>query len=410
MKKNTILIFTFLYTHLLCATTLSQLKPSRLFPVQKSIKNTLKPRDYEKILRTLGRTPVVQNLIAQGSFLKNKNIFISGGAGSIGSEITRQLCAFNPGIIIIYDNNENNVYNTRNNISSLHPHVNIKYVIGDILDSVFLNQIFHKHHIDIIYHAAAYKHVPLMEVSPYSVIRNNIFGTKSLLSIATKYKVAHFVNISTDKAVKPQNFMGASKRACELLVREKSEANNNHNYLSIRFGNVLGSSGSVGPAFEKQIRDDQRIYLTDTNMTRYLMSLTEAAQLVIISSTLSVGTGQIYLLDMGNPVKITDLAHSIAAEMGYHPEEIKIKIIGLREGEKIHESLKNSGEDFCFSENPQIRFLNDTGNATQIMMEIMNHLPQKNIDIDGSTIQTTIINAVRPSQDSLHKSRSTPRF
>ncbi len=272
-----------------------------------------------------------------------KTIMVTGGGGSIGSELCRQVARYNPELLIIVDIYENNAYDLQNELKTDFPEQNIEVLIASVRDIVRMEDIFKKYKPNVIFHAAAHKHVPLMEVSPAEAIKNNIHGTYNVAKCADKYGVDKFVMISTDKAVNPTNVMGATKRFCEFIVQSMQQTSKTQ-FVSVRFGNVLGSNGSVIPLFKKQIEKGGPVTVTHKDITRFFMTIPEAAQLVIQASCFAKG-GEIFVLDMGEPVKIYDLAKKLIKLSGYEPEtEIEIKVTGLRDGEKLYEELLMSEE------------------------------------------------------------------
>lgn len=296
-------------------------------PLSNQIRNV-------KIEDLLGREEVQVNDENISSFITGKTILVTGGGGSIGSELSRQLSKYNPKKLINVDVNENTLYLLELEIKRAHKGIDLVSEICSIRDREKLDYVFSKYRPDIVFHAAAHKHVPLMEHSPEEAIKNNIFGTRNLVDVADKYKVDRFVMISTDKAVNPTNIMGASKRACELIVEKKNEESSTK-FMAVRFGNVLGSNGSVIPIFRKLLEEGRNLTVTHKDMTRYFMTIPEAAQLVIEAGTLGKG-GEVFILDMGEPVKIMDLAKNM---IRFSNSKVGIDIVGLRPGEKLYEEL-----------------------------------------------------------------------
>ena len=267
--------------------------------------------------------------------IENKVVFITGGAGSIGSELARQISKFNPKQLINIDVNENDLYFLDLELRRKYPDLNLVSEICNIREKKKLEFLFDKYRPDILFHAAAHKHVPLMEHNPEEAIKNNIFGTKNLVECAERYEVERVVLISTDKAVNPTNIMGATKRVCELIIRDMNKRSKKTKYMAVRFGNVLGSNGSVVPIFKKLIEEGKNITLTHPDITRYFMTISEAAQLVIEAGSMGNG-GEIFILDMGKPIKIYDLAKTM---LKLSNSEVGIDIVGLRPGEKLYEEL-----------------------------------------------------------------------
>lgn len=275
------------------------------------------------------------------SYLKDQVVLVTGGGGSIGSELCRQVSKYHPKKIVVFDIYENSAYLLKQQLDAYHkgnPEIDIR--IGSVRDQARLREIFDEFHPSIVFHAAAHKHVPLMEDSPKEAVKNNVFGTFNVASIAVEYNVKRFVNISSDKAVNPANVMGATKRITEMIVQYfERKCNNSTIFAAVRFGNVLGSSGSVIPIFTEQIKNGGPVMVTHPDITRYFMTIPEAAQLVVQAGGLAKG-GEIFVLDMGEPVKIVTLAENLIMLSGYKPyTEIEIKFSGLRPGEKLYEEL-----------------------------------------------------------------------
>lgn len=286
----------------------------------------------------LGREPIKLDFSGISSYIENKVIMVTGGGGSIGSELCRQIARFNPKELIIFDIYENNAYDLQNELLRKYKDLNLKTLIGSVRDRKRLNNIFKEYRPQVVFHAAAHKHVPLMEDSPGEAIKNNVLGTLNTAELASEYGVERFVLISTDKAVNPTNVMGATKRLCEMVIQSIDKESDTE-FVAVRFGNVLGSNGSVVPLFKKQIAEGGPVTLTHKDITRYFMTIPEASQLVLQAGAYAKG-GEIFVLDMGQPVKIYDLAENLIRLFGYIPnEEIEIKVTGLRPGEKLYEEL-----------------------------------------------------------------------
>ena len=291
----------------------------------------------------LGRDPVVLDSKGISNYLNDKVVLVTGAGGSIGSELCRQIIPFGPKKLILFDIYENSVYDIQNELKSNYPQIDMSVLIGSIRDKARLEEIFNKYKIDVVFHAAAHKHVPLMEDSPKEAIKNNVFGTLNLVKTAHEYEIDRLVLISTDKAVNPTNIMGATKRLCEMIVQSYNTISKTE-FVAVRFGNVLGSNGSVIPLFKKQIQNGGPVTVTHKNITRYFMLIPEAAQLVLQAGCFANG-GEVFVLDMGKPVKIYDLAVDLIKLSGLEPNrDIKIKITGLRPGEKLYEELLMSEE------------------------------------------------------------------
>jgi FlaA1/EpsC-like NDP-sugar epimerase len=296
-----------------------------------------KVRDVE-LEDLLGREPVKLELNKIALYLKNKVVLVTGGGGSIGSELCRQIAVFLPKQLILLDFYENNAYDIQNELKFKYPDLNLTAVIANIREEQRIDNIFRQYRPDVVFHAAAHKHVPLMEENPIEAIKNNVFGTINVVKSADKYKTSKFILISTDKAVNPTNVMGATKRIAEMII----QATNRHSktkFAAVRFGNVLGSNGSVIPLFKKQIVNGGPVTVTHPEVTRYFMTIPEAVQLVIQAGSMVIG-GEVFVLDMGQPVKIYDLARNLIKLSGYKPDEdIEIVFTGLRPGEKLYEEL-----------------------------------------------------------------------
>lgn len=291
----------------------------------------------------LGREEIELDMDEISKYIENKIVLVTGGGGSIGSELCRQIVRFNPKQLIILDAYENNIYDIQSDLSYEYPDLNLKALITTIRDKKRLDSIFGLYKPELVFHAAAHKHVPLMEDSPCEAIKNNVFGTLNLSECADKYGVQRFIMISTDKAVNPTNIMGASKRLCEMIIQSMDKTSQTE-FVAVRFGNVLGSNGSVIPLFKKQIARGGPITLTHREITRFFMTIPEAAQLVLQAGAFAKG-GEIFVLDMGEPIKIYDLACDLIRLSGLEPEkDIEIKITGLRPGEKLYEELLMSQE------------------------------------------------------------------
>ncbi|WP_308779730.1 nucleoside-diphosphate sugar epimerase/dehydratase [uncultured Clostridium sp.] len=302
--------------------------------------NQIKDVEIEDLL---GRKPIELEMQGISNYINNKTVLVTGGGGSIGSELCRQISKLNPKRLIIFDIYENNAYDIQNELRHKYPNLNLLVLIGSVRDKKRLEQVFDKYKPDIVFHAAAHKHVPLMEDSPMEAIKNNVFGTLNVVECADKYNSERFVLISTDKAVNPTNVMGATKRICEMIIQSYDKVSHTK-FVAVRFGNVLGSNGSVIPLFKKQIAQGGPVTVTHKNIIRYFMTIPEATQLVLQAGAFAKG-GEIFVLDMGEPVKIYDLAYDLIRLSGYEPnKDIKIKVTGLRPGEKLYEELLMSEE------------------------------------------------------------------
>ena len=302
----------------------------------------------------LGREPIKTNLDLILSYVQGQTVLVTGGGGSIGSEICRQIAAHDPKKLVIFDIYENTTYDLQQELMRKFPEVDLTVLIGSVRNTHRVEQIFEKYRPDIVFHAAAHKHVPLMEKSPNEAIKNNVFGTLNCARSANKWGTKRFVLISTDKAVNPTNIMGATKRICEMIIQAMSRTTQGTEYVAVRFGNVLGSNGSVIPLFRQQIKAGGPVTVTDPNIIRYFMTIPEAVSLVLQAGAYAKG-GEIFVLDMGEPVKIDDLARNLIKLSGFKPDEdIKIVYTGLRPGEKLYEEMLMDEEGLQETENKLI--------------------------------------------------------
>lgn len=316
----------------------------------KNMYQNLREVDIEDIL---GRDPVKLDNKKIGTLIEGKTILITGAGGSIGSELCRQIIKYNPSRMVLFDIYENNLYNIELELKSIYKHIEIDAIVGSVRDLKKLESVFETYNPYLVFHAAAHKHVPLMENSPLEAIKNNVFGTYNVANCADKYKARKMILISTDKAVNPTNIMGATKRLCEMIIQVKNKTSKTE-YAAVRFGNVLGSNGSVVPLFKKQIADGGPVTVTHKDIIRYFMTIPEAAQLVLQAMSYAKG-GEIFVLDMGEPVKIYDLAVSLIKLSGYEPDvDIPIVFTGLRPGEKLYEELLMKEEGLQKTENKKI--------------------------------------------------------
>ena len=306
--------------------------------------------DYNKLL---GRDPITTDLNSIQDYIKGKRVLVTGGAGSIGSEIVRQLIKSDASTVIVYDNAEASMFHLGEEISKDYPKSHIKYVIGDVRDRYRLEEVFDSFKPNLVFHAAAYKHVPMMEANPVEAIKTNVLGTMNVSNISYMNEVEKFVMISTDKAVNPTNVMGATKRIAELYT-QFLEDKSSTKFITTRFGNVLGSEGSVIPTFINQIKRGGPVTVTHKDVIRYFMTIPEACQLVLQASVLGQG-GEVFLFDMGDPVNINELAKRLIEHFN---SDAEIKYVGLRPGEKLYEELLCDGENMVITDDHNIMKLN----------------------------------------------------
>ena len=305
------------------------------------------------VLDLLGRDPVKVDIESIMGYVSGKTVMVTGGGGSIGSELCRQLVSHKPKCLIIFDIYENNAYDIQQELKMKYPEANVVTLIGSVRNISRLESVFAQYRPDIVYHAAAHKHVPLMEVSPNEAVKNNVVGTWNVAKMADKYNVSKFVMISTDKAVNPTNVMGATKRICEMIIQAYNERSET-DFVAVRFGNVLGSNGSVIPLFKKQIASGGPVTVTHPDIIRYFMTIPEAVSLVLQAGAYAKG-GEIFILDMGEPVKIDDLAKNLIRLSGYTlGVDMEIEYTGLRPGEKLYEELLMNEEGLQDTENKLI--------------------------------------------------------
>jgi FlaA1/EpsC-like NDP-sugar epimerase len=338
----------------------------------------------------LGRDVIELDMQRLESFLKGKVILVTGAGGSIGSEMCRQVCAFGPKLLLLVEQAENPLFFIEGELRKSFPDVPMKAVICDIAETARVNQVYKKHHPQVVIHAAAHKHVPLMEGNPGEAIKNNVVGTRNMANAADTFGTDDFVMISTDKAVNPTSIMGSSKRIAEMYIQDLNNTSQTH-FMTVRFGNVLGSNGSVIPIFNKQILDGGPVTVTHPEMTRYFMTIPEASQLVLQAATMGSG-GEIFLLDMGEPVKIVDLARELITLSGFRPgEDIEIEFSGLRPGEKLFEELSIEGEDMISTKHPKIAIWKTISKDRQTLRTGI----EKVVDIAHTQDRSKIVMAIK---------------
>jgi FlaA1/EpsC-like NDP-sugar epimerase len=293
-----------------------------------------------------------------GSYLRDSCVMVSGAGGSIGSELCRQICRFRPSTLLLYDQAESPLYDIEIELKKNFPDIAVVPLLADIRNRRHLTYAFETYGPQVVFHAAAYKHVPMLEMHPWEAVTNNIVGTRNMVDFASRYGVDKFVLVSTDKAVRPANVMGASKRAAELLVQGQNACNlSGTRYITVRFGNVVGSVGSVVPLFKKQIEKGGPVTVTHPDVIRYFMTIPESCQLILQAGAMGEG-GEIFILDMGRPVRILDMAKDLIAFSGFEPnKDIKIEFIGLRPGEKLYEELITEGENIVPTRHQKIMVL-----------------------------------------------------
>jgi len=359
-----------------CVKTKCKVKilPSMSQLIDETIMLTrVKDVDIEDLL---GRDPIVVDLEGIAGYLSGKVVLVTGGGGSIGSELCRQIASFGPKKLVMLDNYENNLYNILNELNRKYPELDIIPVIANIREMERLKEIFGEYRPNIVFHAAAHKHVPLMENNPEEAIKNNVFGTWNVAHCADMYNTDRFVLISTDKAVNPTNVMGASKRIAEMII-QALDSKSKTEFVAVRFGNVLGSNGSVIPLFKKQIELGGPVTVTHPDITRFFMTIPEAVQLVIQAGAMAEG-GEIFVLDMGEPVKILDLAKNLIRLSGFEPyEDIDIEITGLRPGEKLYEELLLNEEGLMATKHNKIYIAKPIHTDYELLERELDLLKQK---------------------------------
>ncbi|KGK87867.1 MULTISPECIES: nucleoside-diphosphate sugar epimerase/dehydratase [unclassified Clostridium] len=359
----------------ICKNTSAKLKTlPGIYEIIDGKVNVNKIRDVN-IEDLLGREEVRLNNKDIDKYIKDKVILVTGGGGSIGSELCRQIAKFNPNKLLIMDIYENNAYDLQMELNYNYPGLDKEVLIASIRDENKIKSIFEEYKPDVVFHAAAHKHVPLMESNPGEAIKNNVIGTYNIAKFSHIYGVKKFVQISTDKAVNPTNIMGATKRFCEIIIQAFDTVSNTE-YVAVRFGNVLGSNGSVIPLFKKQIAHGGPVTVTHPEINRYFMTIPEAAQLVIQAGSMAKG-GEIFVLDMGEPVKIVDLAKDLIKLSGYQPGlDIKIEYTGLRPGEKLYEELLIDEVALTSTEHDKIFVEKPTGNSIEFIEKSIEEFKQ----------------------------------
>jgi FlaA1/EpsC-like NDP-sugar epimerase len=349
----------------------------------------------------LGREPISLEVERIQAYLRDKRVLVSGAGGSIGSELCRQVARFRPAKLVLFENAETPLFNIERELVDNYPEIPVAPIIGDIRYRARVEAIFEEFIPEVVFHAAAYKHVPMMELNPAEAVNNNVRGTRILADTANAIGVQHFVMISTDKAVNPTNVMGASKRAAELYVQNLAQRSRTH-FVTVRFGNVLGSNGSVIPIFKEQISQGGPVTVTHSEITRFFMTIPEASQLVLQAGSMGRG-GEIFLLDMGKPVKIVHLAEEMIRLSGLTPyEDIDIVFTGLRPGEKLYEELLIAGEGILPTNHKKIRVARATESDRKKLEAQLEELDQLARALDLNGVVTKLAEIVPEYQPECH--------
>jgi len=334
--------------------------------------NTIREVDYRDLL---GREMIKLDEDKIGSYIKKARVMVTGAGGSIGSELCRQICRFKPECIVLFERAESPLFEINHELEHDFGDIEIIPILADVQDKEQVEKAFEAYQPQTVFHAAAYKHVPMLEIQPWKAVDNNIQGTANLIEITNKFNVERFVFVSTDKAVRPANVMGASKRIAEMLIQSQNGCGlSPTKYMTVRFGNVVGSVGSVVPLFKKQIQKGGPVTVTHPDVTRFFMTIPEACQLILQAGAMGNG-GEIFLLEMGTSIKIVDMARDLIRLSGFEPEEdIKIEYIGLRPGEKLYEELIIEGEDVIPTSHEKIMVLKGMDCNMQLLNGEINHL------------------------------------
>jgi len=352
--------------------------------------NTIREVSFEDLL---GRDPVNLDLKSIGEYLSDKVVFVSGAGGSIGSELCRQIAQFHPKNLILFDKTENSLFHIEMEFRQRFPETSITPILGDVKSGDFLNRLFSEYGPQVVFHAAAFKHVPIVELNPWEAIHNNVIGTKNIVEASHRVGTKRFIMVSTDKAVRPANVMGATKRIAEMIT--SCYDSNPNRFVSVRFGNVIGSEGSVVHLFKKQIERFGPVTVTHPDITRYFMTIPESCKLIVQAGAMGEG-GEIFILDMGTPIKIVDMARNLIQKSGFKPDvDIEIEFVGLRPGEKLHEELITEGEGIVRTPHEKIFVLK--GNACDLhwlnkKIEELSELANKQ---DGEGIKSKLGKGVR---------------
>ena len=344
--------------------------------------------DYQDLL---GREVIRLDEDRIAAYLASARVLVTGAGGSIGSELCRQICRFNPSCLILYERAESPLYEIDLELRTDYPKAKVVSILGDIRDRSQLSRALSDYQPQVVFHAAAYKHVPMMELQPWKAVRNNILGTRHVMELSREHGVERFVLVSTDKAVRPVNVMGASKRVAELLVQNQNGCGlSRTRFITVRFGNVVGSVGSVVPLFKKQIERGGPVTVTHPEVTRYFMTIPESCQLILQAGAMGEG-GEIFLLDMGTPVKIVDMARDLIRLSGFEPDvDIKIEFVGLRPGEKLYEELITSGEGIVPTSHEKIMVLRGKTCDQDHLNEVIDELTKLAQDQNGGGIRAKL--------------------
>ena len=376
-------------------------KPFKTLPsIDELVEGKVSINQFREVslLDLLGREEVTLDKKSINSFIKGKRVLVTGAGGSIGSELVRQCIKFEPSVLVMMDISELNLFEIDREIISEESNILFKPVLSDIRDYSVVDQVFDEFKPQVVFHAAAYKHVPMQEYFPWEAVKTNIFGTSNVSNIAVKYDVEKFVLVSTDKAVKPVNVMGATKRLAEMVTQNKNRNQNKTEFMAVRFGNVLGSSGSVIPIFQEQIKNGGPVTVTDPDMERYFMSIPEASQLILQAGSLGIG-GEVFILDMGAPIKIIDIANELIRLSGYEPNlDIEVQFTGTRPGEKKIEELALPTEKLDKTKHDKIFVLNDQNITNKKLSHIINGIKDLEKGLSGRSANQvrTILSSILP--------------
>jgi FlaA1/EpsC-like NDP-sugar epimerase len=349
----------------------------------------------------LGRESIQLDEEGIGAYIQDQTLLVTGAGGSIGSELCRQICRFKPSKIVLFERAESPLYDIELELKGNFSGIDIIPVLGDIQDRMQLQNTFQSHLPQTVFHAAAYKHVPMLEIQPWEAVENNILGTANLIDTVHSFNVDRFVFVSTDKAVRPTNVMGASKRVAEMLIQCRNHAaTSNTGSAIVRFGNVVGSVGSVVPLFKKQIEKGGPVTVTHPEVTRYFMTIPEACQLILQAGALSADNmAEIFILDMGTPIKIVDMARDLIRLSGFKPDEdIKIEFVGLRPGEKLFEELITEGEGIVQTQHEKILALNGESCQPETLKGMIETLSHYVLAQDGEGIKAELKKIVHDYQ------------